>query len=76
MSSPYEQEYADGLYPSFTLVFTLHKETGNYSIYCPEWKCELAGGKHPGHAAYGLIMEIVGHNTEEMREVGHDEVRS
>lgn len=67
MDAPHEQEYADGLYPSFTLVFTLDRATGNYMVYCPEWKCELSGGKHPGHSAYGLIMEIVGHNEEEMK---------
>lgn len=69
---PEEQAYPEGLCPKFTLQFTLHQETGNYMMFCPEWNCELAGGQHPGHTAYGLIMEIVGHNTEEMRHAKSD----
>lgn len=68
---PYEQDYPEGLFRKFTLEFTLHEETGNYMIFCPEWSCELAGGKHPGHAAYGLIMEIAGHNSSELKEATH-----
>lgn len=69
MSNQYEQGYPEGLYKKFTFVFELHPETGNYSLHCPEWKCELACGKFPGHSAYGLAMEIAGHNAEEMRHV-------
>lgn len=68
MSNPCEQSHPEGLYPKFTFQFELHPETGNYSLYCPEWRCELACGKYPGHTAYGLLMEIVGHNTTEMQE--------
>lgn len=65
---PPEENYPEGLYRKFTLQFELHPETGNYTLFCPEWKCEIPCGQHPGHSAYGLLMEIVGHNTEEMKE--------
>lgn len=65
--APQEEQYPEGVCGKFTIEFTLDRATGNYTLFCPEWRCELAGGQHPGHPAYGLIMEIVLHNTEEMR---------
>jgi hypothetical protein len=65
---PYEQPYPEGLYPKFTFQFSLDPDTGNYMLFCPEWDCEIACGKHPGHSAYGLLAEIAGHNTIEMEE--------
>lgn len=65
------QDYPDGLYRKFVFQFELDPATGNYSLYCPEWRCEIPCGQHPGQRAYGLLMEIVGHNTEEMRHDNH-----
>jgi len=65
---PYEQPYPEGLYPKFTFQFSLDPDTGNYMLFCPEWHCEIACGKCPGHSAYGLLAEIAGHNTLEMEE--------
>lgn len=66
MSNPYEQEYPEGVFDKFTLELRLDRETGNYMIYCPEWRCEIAGGKYPGDRADHLIAEIVTHNRMEM----------
>lgn len=66
MSEPYEQPHPEGVYESFTFSFRFHKDTGNYTLYCPEWRCEIACGKYPGHSAYGLLMEIAGHNSAEL----------
>jgi hypothetical protein len=65
---PPEEAYPEGLYRKFTFQFELDPETGNYTLFCPEWHCEIPCGQHPGHKAYGLCMEIAGHNTAEMRE--------
>jgi hypothetical protein len=64
-------DYPEGLYEEFTFRFRLDKETGNYSIYCPEWHCELAAGQHPGDRARGLANEIAGHNRMEMAHETH-----
>lgn len=61
-----EQEYPEGVYDKFTLEFRLDRETGSYTIYCPEWRCEIAGGKYPDIRAGRLIAEIVTHNRMEL----------
>ncbi len=76
MHAPHEQQYPEGVCGKFTIEFTLDKATGNYTLFCPEWRCELAGGQHPGHPAYGLIMEIVLHNAEEMRHANAGTVQA
>lgn len=63
-----EQEYPEGVFDKFTLELRLDRETGNYMIYCPEWPCEIAGGKWPGDRAQKLIEEIVAHNRMELTE--------
>lgn len=67
MQNKQEQEFPEGVYDRFTVEVRLDRETGNYMIYCPEWRCEIAGGKWPGEHAGSLIDEIVEHNIEEMR---------
>jgi hypothetical protein len=62
---PPDEPYPEGVFKTFTLTFTLDEESGNYSIYCPEWKCELAGGQWPQDRARSLIAEIVTHNNME-----------
>ena len=64
--TPDEPAYPEGVYRKFTFQFELDPATGNYMLFCPEWNCEIACGKYPGHSAYGLLMEIAGHNTQEM----------
>ena len=61
-----EQECPEGVYDKFTLELRLDRETGNYMIYCPEWRCEIAGGKYPDIRAGRLIAEIVTHNRMEL----------
>lgn len=61
-----EQEYPEGVFDKFTLEFRLDRETGSYTIYCPEWRCEIAGGEWPGERAGELIDEIVEHNAGEI----------
>lgn len=68
MDGPYEQEYPEGVFDKFTIEIRLDRETGNYMIFCPEWKCEIAGGKYPGDRARMLIAEIVSHNRMEMSD--------
>lgn len=65
MRNPQEQEYPEGIYDKFTIEVRLDRETGNYTIYCPEWRCELAGGKWPGERVSSLVDEIVAHNNAE-----------
>lgn len=60
-------EYPEGVFDKFTIELRLDRETGNYTIYCPEWRCEIAGGGWPGAMAGELIDEIVEHNIGEMR---------
>lgn len=69
MSNPYERSYPEGVFDKFTLELRLDRETGNYTIYCPEWRSEIAGGKYPGDFADHLIAEIVAHNRMEMEKV-------
>lgn len=66
MSNPYQQEYPEGVFDEFTIEVRLDRETGNYQIYCQEWRCELAGGKWPGERVAKLVDEIVAHNNMEM----------
>lgn len=66
MSNSCEQPYPEGIFDKFTIEIRLDRETGNYMIYCPEWRCEIAGGKYPGDHADHLISEIVTHNHMEM----------
>lgn len=61
-----EQSYPEGIFDKFTIEIRLDRETGSYMIYCPEWRCEIAGGKYPGDRADRLISEIVTHNHIEM----------
>jgi hypothetical protein len=68
---PHEQSYPEGVFDTFTLTFTLDRETGNYSIYCPEWRCELAGGQWPGKRALHLVDEIAAHNRNELARPLH-----
>lgn len=68
---PPEEAYPEGLYGKFTIEVTLDQESGNYMIHCPEWGCDLAGGKWPGDRVRGLVDEIVRHNVEELREADH-----
>lgn len=63
-----EQEYPEGVFDKFTIEIRLDRETGNYMIFCPEWKCEIAGGKYPGDRARKLIEEIATHNRMEMSD--------
>lgn len=64
--NPYEQQHPEGVYNKFTIEVKLDKETGNYMIWCPEWRCEISGGKWPGERASRLIDEIVSHNNIEL----------
>lgn len=63
-----EQDYPEGVYDKFTIEVSLDRETGNYMIWCGEWKCELAGGKWPGAAVAKLVDEIAAHNRWEFEE--------
>jgi hypothetical protein len=66
-----ETEFPEGVYDSFRLEFKLDRETGNYSIYCQEWRCELAGGQWPGESALRLVNEIAAHNRSELAQPLH-----
>lgn len=67
MRDPAEQSFPEGIFDKFTVEVRLDRETGNYMIYCPEWRCEIAGGQWPGEKVGSLVDEIVEHNIEEMR---------
>jgi hypothetical protein len=67
------EDYPEGLYEEFWLRIRLDKETGNYSIYCPEWRCELAGGQYPGDRARMLVNEIAVHNRIELSHESHQQ---
>lgn len=60
-----EQQYPEGIFDKFTIELRLDRETGNYMIYCPEWRCEIAGGAWPEYRVGKLIGEIVAHNKRE-----------
>lgn len=66
MSNPQEQQYPEGIFDKFTVEVRFDRETGKYMIYCPEWRCEIAGGEWPGERAGELIDEIVEHNAGEI----------
>jgi len=67
------EDYPEGLYEEFTLRFRLDLYTGNYSIHCPEWHCELAGGQYPGDHARKLVNEIASHNRIELAQESHQQ---
>lgn len=65
---PPEHDYPEGLYEKFTVEVTLDRDTGNYMVRCPEWRCEFAGGPWPGTQVAKLVDEIVYHNKAERSE--------
>ena len=53
---------------SFTIKFRRDTQTGNWSAYCPEWKCEIWGDTATG-AGEKITRDIDKHNDEEAMAV-------